>query len=132
MVALERDALEAGVGLVELDDPLHARAPPPVERLILVADAEERVVGSGQDPHEQLLCRLDVLVLIDVHALEAALPALAQPVVRAQGAHGQEDLVVEVVAPGFGLVGLVEVVERGDRLLARVVRGPFAPLGRPA
>ncbi len=82
MVTLERDVLEARVGLVELDDPLDVRPPPPVERLVLVTDAEEGVVRTGEDAQEQLLRGLDVLVLVDVRALEAGLPAPAQPVVQ--------------------------------------------------
>ena len=98
VVAGERVALEARVELVELDDPLDARAAPGVQALVLVADAEEQVLGRGDHLDEQFLRRLDVLVLVDEDcrvldpASGARAPALAGGVGR------PEDVVVEVVA----------------------------------
>lgn len=129
---LERDALETRVGAIELDYPLNARPSPGVERLILVADAEEGVVGCGEDPHEQFLHRFDVLVFIDEDALKAPLPTTAEPIVRAQRPHGEEDLVVELVVAGLRLIGLVELVERGDGPAQGIDWSTRAPLPRRA
>ena len=116
---------QAGVGEVELDHPAHARAPEAVQRLVLVADAEQRVLRRGEDPDQQLLRRLDVLVLVDEHVREAALPALAQRWSLAQRADGEHDHVVEVVDALLGLLGLVERVDarRSSPSVISCVRG---------
>jgi hypothetical protein len=61
VVVLQRYPVQRGVGGVEIDHAMHARAPPAVERLILVADHEQLVVRRGEHPHQQLVRRLDVL-----------------------------------------------------------------------
>ena len=74
----ERHAPKPRIGEVEVDDPPHAGTSPPIQRLILVADAEEAVLWRGEDPHQQLLGGLDVLVLVDQYLPEAVLPAPAE------------------------------------------------------
>ena len=116
VVRLQRDALERGVELVEEDDPLDARAPKRVQRLVFVADAEQLVVRRGDDPHEQLLGGLDVLVLVDEHALPAPLPARADVRALAQQPQRSRDEVVEIQPVGFALQLLVGGVQRGERV----------------
>ncbi len=65
---------ELSVELVELDDPLDARAPPGVQALVLVADAQEQVLGRRDHLDEQFLRRLDVLVLVDKDGRVLTLP----------------------------------------------------------
>ena len=116
VVVRERDALQPGVGAIELEHPPHRRAPEPVQRLVVVTDGQQRVLRRGQDPDQQLLRGLDVLVLVHEHVLEPRLPARAERRVGAQRADGAQHQVVEVVEV---LLGLVARVDAGDRLVAR-------------
>ena len=97
IVVRQRDPLEPRIGEVELEDPAHAGPAPSVQGLVLVAHAEEAILGRREDPYEQLLRRLDVLVLVDENLTEAALPAPAKIVVVAQRADCAEHEVIEVV-----------------------------------
>lgn len=68
VVRLQRHALERRVHLIKPDDPHDRGSAPAVQRLVFVADGEQRVLGGGEDLDEQLLGGLDVLVLVDEHA----------------------------------------------------------------
>lgn len=72
VVMRERVALQPWIGEIEVNHPPDARASPSVQRLVLVADAEQAVLRHGDDAHEQLLGGLDVLVLINQHVVKAA------------------------------------------------------------
>jgi len=109
---------------------MHARAPPAVERLILVADHEQVIVRRGEHPHQQLLRRLDVLVLVDQHMIERRLPPLARRSVAAQQAHGEHDHVVEVIQPPAILLALNERVDARDAAAVVVARARALPLRR--
>ena len=120
VVVVQGVALQAGIDLVQLDDALHRGPPPGVDALVLVAHAEQAVLGGGQQPHQQGLGRLDVLVLVHQHPPEAGLPAPARLSVRLQKAHGAGDEIIEVqlIPPGqLGLVGRVQGVARLGRRL---------------
>ena len=131
VVVLERVTLERRVGGVEIDDPPNARAPPAVQRLVLVADREQLVLRRGQDADQQFLGGLDVLVLVDEHMVELLLPASAAGLVAAQVTDGQEDLVVEVVHALIRLVGLEQPVDLAEAaVLVLQVRARAVFLGR--
>ena len=116
VVVRERDALQPGVGAIELEHPPHRRAPEPVQRLVVVADGEQRVLRRGQDADQQLLRGLDVLVLVDEHVLEAALPAGADARV-ARAARGRRSSTrSSKSSKSCRPAALVERVDAGDRL----------------
>src|SRR5215207_468530 len=117
IVGLQRDSLQRGERLIERDDALDRRPPPRVQRLVLVADRQQRVLWRGHDPHHQFLRRLDVLKLVDQHAREAPLPARTSTWVLAQHAHGQKHEIIEVPPPPLGETSLIESVKRGQRTL---------------
>ena len=115
VVVGEGKALQPRIGEVEVEDAAHARAPPSVQRLILVADAVEAVLRRRQDPHQQLLRGLDVLVLVDQHVPEAGLPSPPELGVLAQRSHRDQHEVVEVVDRLLGEVTLVQLVDPRER-----------------
>ena len=88
VVVSERDALQPGVGAVELEHPPHRRAPEPVQRLVVVTDGEQRVLRRGQDADQQFLRRLDVLVLVHEHVRRSA-PASARGARRRSAGRGR-------------------------------------------
>ena len=130
IVVRQRDPLEPRIGEVELDDPSHAGPAPSVQGLVLVADAEEPILGRREDPYEQLLRRLDVLVLVDQNLPEAALPAPAKIGVLTQRPHCGEHEVIEVVDSPLCQLAFIVLVDDRQRLAVRMPVGLLGELAR--
>ena len=76
------------VSLLERQDVLDVRAPPPIDRLVVIAHDEQGAPAVAQGRDERLLGRVHVLVLIDEEVAEPlhclAVPAGPQRVVALQ------------------------------------------------
>ena len=86
--------------------------------------------GRREDPYEQLLRRLDVLVLVDQNLTEAALPAPAKIGVLTQRPHCGEHEVVEVVDSPLGQLAFIVLVDDRQRLAVRMPVGLLGELAR--
>ena len=73
VVLLEADHLRAGKILLEAEDVADLGAAPAVDRLVVVADAADVVVGAGEEAEPEVLGDVGVLVLVDEDVAEPAL-----------------------------------------------------------
>ena len=96
VVRREHHAPRGRVVVPEAQDPPHVGEPPGVDRLVVVADHEEVVLGSGKQPDEAKLRGVHVLELVDADVLESRLPAEAERRIRREQVGGPDHEVVEV------------------------------------
>ena len=107
VVALQADHPGAGEVLLEAQDVADLGAAPAVDRLVVVADAGEVLVGLGEQAQPEVLGDVGVLVLVDQQHAEAALvvgedvglpgeqgQAVQQEVAEVAGIEGQQALLV--------------------------------------
>ena len=70
VVALQPDHLRAGEVLLEAEDVADLGAAPAVDRLVVVADAADAVMGLRQQPEPQVLRDVGVLILVHQQVAE--------------------------------------------------------------
>ena len=116
VVLLEADDLGLGKILFEVEDVVDVGAAPGVDRLILIADGAEVVMGSGEGAHDLVLRTVGVLILIDEHVLEAALIFFARGGVGLEQADALQQQVVEVQSVGLEQLIFVNFVDVRDAL----------------
>jgi len=85
--------------VLEVEDVVDLRAPPGVDRLVLVPHHREVAAGSGELSHKLVLGAVGVLVLVDEDEGEAGPPRLPDPRLALEQLHGAEQEVVEVERP---------------------------------
>src|SRR5262249_50715962 len=73
IVLLEPDDLGAGKVGFEAKDVVDLRAPPAIDRLIVVTDAADIAAPLGKKPEPQILGDVGVLIFVDQHEQEALL-----------------------------------------------------------
>ncbi len=73
VVALEPDDLGAGEVGLESEDVVDLRAPPAIDRLVVVADAANIAVALGEQAEPQILRDVRILILVHQHVEEALL-----------------------------------------------------------
>ena len=117
VVLLERDHDGVREVLLELADVADVGAAEGVDRLILVAHHRQVAVLLGQDRDQLELGVVGVLVLVDHHVAEGLLPVAPRLGHPLEQQHGLHDQVVEVHRVGLRQPPLVEVIDRGHRLL---------------
>jgi hypothetical protein len=77
VILLEADHLGAGEVLLELEDVLHLRAAPRIDRLVVVADAADVLALLGEQAEPEILDAVGVLILVDHDVAEALLVSRA-------------------------------------------------------
>ena len=135
VVLLEADGARVFVLLFEIEDVLDRRAAELVDALVIVPDDADVAPAIGKQGRELILEIVRVLILVDEHIAEAALPMLAHVRMLIEQAHGVVDQVVKVHRPGGKQALPVGLVYLADADIARVVRGLCARkvlLGRDA
>ena len=120
VVLLQPDDLGIGIVLLEIEYVLDVRAPPSVDRLVVVAHGADVVVSGGEVLDEQVLRVVGILVLVDEQVVEPALPRRQHVGMLGEKPHRQEQQVVEVdgvVRAHLGLIFGVEFRDQGGVLL---------------
>ncbi len=116
VVLLEADDLGLGKILFKVEDVIDVGSAPGVNRLVLIADGTEVMVGSGQGAHDLVLRTVGVLILIDEHVLVSALILLASDRVGLEQADALQQEIVEVEGVGLEQLVFVNFVDVGDAL----------------
>ena len=119
VVLLEADHLRAGEVLLEAEDVADLGAAPAVDRLVVVADAADVVVGAGEEAEPEVLGDVGVLVLVDEDVAEPALVLGEDVGVGLQDGDGVQEEVAEVA----GVERAQAVLVGGVELAAAVVEG---------
>ena len=96
VVLLEPDDLRAGEVLLEAEDVADLGAAPAVDRLVVVADAADVVVGAGEEAEPEVLGDVGVLVFVDEDVAEPALVLGEDVGVVLEDGDGVEQEVAEV------------------------------------
>ena len=117
IVLLELHHGGRGVILLKIQDVPNVRPTPAVDRLIVVANHAQVVVLAGQQPYQQVLRVIRVLVFVyrDVVVTRADLPASI--VVLLKMHDRLHDQVVEVQGVALAQLALVAIVDTPDELL---------------
>ena len=110
VVALQPDHACAGKILLEAEDVADLGAAPAIDRLIVVADAADAVMGLRQQPEPEVLCDVGVLILVHQQIAEALLvvgehvgmlgeegQVVQQEIAEIDGVHGAEPLLIGLV-----------------------------------
>ena len=135
VVLLEADGARVLVLLFKIEDVLDRCAAELVDALVIVPDDADVAPAIGKQGRELILEIVRVLILVDEHIAEAALPVLAHVRMLVEQAHGVVDQVVKVHRPGGKQALPVGLVYLADADIARVMRGLCARkvlLGRDA
>ena len=96
VVHLEWMIAGAGEVVGEIDQPARIGAVVAVDRLIVVADAEDRTAGRGEQADEQDVCGGQVLELVDEHDAARSLGRAAGDRIGEQHEQRPMDLIVEI------------------------------------
>ena len=96
VVLLQRDDLEVGVVLRQALEVVQRGAAPAVDGLVVVAHGGEDALGPQQQLEQLVLRGVGVLVLVDQHVAQLALPLLTHVLVVGQQLERQANEVVEV------------------------------------
>ncbi len=96
VVALEADDRRARKIVLEAQDVVDLRAPPAIDRLVVVADAAEVLARLGEEAQPQILRDVGVLVLVHQHVAEALLVLLQHVRVLAPEPQAFEQEVAEI------------------------------------
>ena len=113
---VDRQVVGAGAGEVAgvVDEELGRRAGVAVNDLVVVADPEAVVGGSGQEPDEEQVGGVEVLELVDQQMPALGLSDRAGVGIGQQDLDGPVDLLVEVDRTGFGQRRAVRFEAFGD------------------
>ena len=122
VVLLEADGAGILVLLFKVENVLDRRAAELINALVIVADDTDIAPAVGQQGRELVLKVIRVLILVDEHVAEAALPVLAHVLMLIEQAHGVVDQVVKIHRPGGKQALPVGLVHLADADAARVVR----------
>ena len=112
VVALEPDDLRTRKIPLEAQDIVDVRAPPAVDRLVVVADAAQIAVGPGEQAQPQILDNVRILIFVDQDVAEAALETREDVAVFAKEPQRFEQEIAEVDGVQRLETGLVHFVER--------------------
>ena len=122
VVLLETDGAGILILLFKVEDVLDRRTAELVDALVIVADDADVAPAVRQQGRELVLEVVRVLILVDEHITEAALPVLAHVRMLVEQADGVVDQVVKIHRPGGKQTLPVGLVHLTDADAARVVR----------
>ena len=118
VIALQSDYLGAGKITLEAQDVFHFGATPAIDRLIVVADHANVLVGPGQKPQPEILRDIGVLIFVDQHISEAPLvffqnlrviledgDGFQQQIAKIGGVQGLQSPLIETVEIAAAAVG---------------------------
>ena len=123
VVLLEADGARVLVLLFKIEDVLDRRAAELVDALVIVPDDADVAPAVRQQGRELILEIVRVLILVDEHIAEAALPMLTHVRMLVEQADGVVDEVVKIHRPGGKQALPVGLVHLADADAARIVRG---------
>ncbi len=126
VIHLEPDDFRAGKNPLEFQDVSHFRAAPAVNRLVVVADDAERAMPPHERFGQRELDAVGVLVLVDLHVVEAALMAGEDVGKVAEEPMREQQEIVEIDGAA-ALEGLLIAAISGRRQEIEIV---FDELGR--
>ena len=96
VIAFEPDDLGAGKIAFEAQDVFHFRAAPAIDRLVVVADHADILVGARQQPQPQILRDIGVLIFVHQHVAEAVLVIVEDFAVAAQDRDRLQQQIAEI------------------------------------
>ena len=123
VVLLETNGAGVLILLFKVEDVLDRRAAELINALVIVADNADVAPPVRQQGRELVLEVVRVLILVDEHVTEAALPVLAHVLMLIEQADGVVDQVVKIHRPGGKQALPVGLVHLADADAARIVRG---------
>ena len=105
----------------EVDQPPRRRIRIPVDRLVVVTDAEHRAIRPGDQPHEQHVGGCQILKLVDEQDAAGALGAVARIGLPQEDLDGPVDLLVEIQLPALAKQAAVAREHVGQPLHVTVI-----------
>ena len=127
VVLLEADDGAVGIIAVEAEDIADLRAPPAVDRLVVVAHHAQVAMDPGEQVHQPVLDLVGVLEFVDQQVPEAAAVLLEDRFVGFEEAHGVEEQIAEI--EGVGLLEPLLVAFVDPRRQLAVIVAPIDGLG---
>ena len=124
VVLLQTDGAAVFILALKGEDVLNGGAPEFIDALVVVAHHTDIAPAAGQKGGQQILQVVCVLILVDQHILEAALPVSADLVVLLQELYREGDQIVKVHGPGGKHPAHVLAVDLPDPDPAQVAGHP--------
>ena len=128
VVLLKADRPRPVILLLEVQDILDIRAAEAVDALVVVADDADVAVAPREQPRQQILQVVRVLILVDEDIAELPLVVFACLAVALQQAHRVQDDVVEVEGVRLAELAVIARIDLADARLAPVAA--LFPIGR--
>ena len=130
VVRHEVDATEPGKGCREIQDTPNVGEAPCVDRLVVIADQEDPVAGSGEEQREPELAPIHVLHLVDEEMLAPLAPPAEEGRVSLERPDRTPDEIVEIQRGARGERGLVAEERAHDPAGRLATRFCLADLAR--